>query len=196
MPGIFAFPGGKLDAEDRRTSGFPEAFPALPRHIDKETRRRQAALIRACLRELHEETGLLLGEPCRREHRADPITGVWRRYETANLAPAFASLRLIARAITPAISHRRFHNRFFAANGHHAFGEISGSGELEEIAWVPVTEARALPMAEIGTLALEEALAHRLSAAGREAALFRWVGRDMVPRFTRQDPPNASRLWR
>ena len=197
MPGVFAFPGGKLDPQDRCRSPFPEQRSFLPRNTDRETERWHAAFLRAALRELHEETGLLLGDiTASRDVTTQPKDreSVWARYAAAGLAPTFTAMYLVARAITPTASPLRFHNRFFMADGRHAKSETRGSGELEEISWVPVSEARALPMAEVGTLAMTEALAHWESPQREAAALLQWVGRDMTLRIRRRRLTKAAHL--
>lgn len=200
MPGVFAFPGGKLDREDHWVGCAPGVLPPLPQNIDKETARRHAAFLRTALRELHEETGLLLALDMDKGvvGPRTPEHGIWSHYAQARLVPAFMMMRLVARAITPTTSQRRFHNRFFSADGRYAMGTLKGSGELEEIAWVPIREALCLPMAEVGTLALKEALAHRRNPGRRPAALFQWHGPEMKPRirrtaiFRRREPPRAA----
>ncbi len=192
MPGIYVFPGGRVGPEDRRPSGFAEPLPDQPHGLDRNTRQRLAVFARAALRETYEETGLLLGT-------ADvtlappPLPGagatIWNAFSAVGLAPHFAGMRLVARAITPADSPVRFHNRFFFADGAAAAGEIGGDGELEDIHWAPLESLPKLPMADITRLVLEEALAHRAGIGGpdRPAPLFRWIG-------SRQHPWDLQRV--
>ncbi len=186
MPGIYVFPGGRLSAADRGPSGYPEPLPP-PCGIDRATRRRLPVFARAALRETYEETGLLLGGAAgdgagagTEEARAEPV---WRAYAAAALAPGFAAMRLVARAITPTDSPVRFHTRFFLAEGAAVRGRVGGDGELEDIHWAALENLPALPMADITQLVLEEALAHRAGTGGpgRPAALFRWVGPKRYP---------------
>ncbi|MGF1607770.1 MAG: NUDIX hydrolase [Kiloniellales bacterium] len=192
MPSVFVFPGGRLDLADRQPSGFAETLAAPPPGTDQATRRRLASFARAALRETFEETGLLLGEPLPRLDRTaalQPSQPVWRAFAAAGLAPGFAALRLVARAITPRHSPRRFHSRFFLADGAAARvvlgGRLGGSGELDDLGWFPVAEVPRLPLPEeVTELVLAEALAHRAAARharhgsgpARQVALFRWVG--------------------
>jgi 8-oxo-dGTP pyrophosphatase MutT (NUDIX family) len=142
------------------------------------------------MRETFEETGLLLGLPAAATRRApadEATTSVWNAFARAGLAPAFGTLRLVARAITPTYSPARFHTRFFLADGENARGSLGGDGELENVRWVPVATASSLPMPRVTTLVLDEALAHRALTAKstRPAALFRWIGTEMRPRHNR-----------
>ncbi len=186
MPGIYVFPGGRVGPEDRRPSGFAEPLPDQPPGLDRATRQRLAVFARAALRETFEETGLLLGA-VEGTSAPPPLRGagaaVWRAFMAVGLAPHFAGMRLVARAITPTDSPVRFHNRFFLAEGASATGEIGGDGELQDIHWAPLENLPELPMADITRLVLEEALAHRAGTGGpdRPAPLFRWIGSRQHP---------------
>ena len=186
MPDIYVFPGGRVGPEDRRPSGFAEPLPDQPPGLDRATRQRLEVFARAALRETFEETGLLLGATGMASAPA-PTGGqgaeVWNAFAATGLAPRFAGMRLVARAITPADSPVRFHTRFFLAEGAAASGEIGGDGELEDIHWAPLESLPELPMADITLLVLEEALAHRSAASGpdRPAPLFRWIGSRQHP---------------
>ena len=192
MPGVYVFPGGRLSALDRRASGFAEDLAPPPPGLDARTRRRLAVFARAALRETFEETGLLLGLPAPAPTApagtgTARTLGVWAAFAHADLAPAFGALGLVARAITPTASPLRFHTRFFLADGANAHGPLGGDGELEDIRWVPVAAAPALPIPEVTLRVLEEALARRAQGAQgargtRPAPLFRWVGPTMRPR--------------
>ncbi len=186
MPGSYVFPGGRVGPEDRRPSGFAEPLPDQPPGLDRDTQRRLAVFARAALRETFEETGLLLGTAVAASD-PPPLCGtgaaVWNAFASVGLAPAFARMRLVARAITPADSPVRFHNRLFLADGAAVAGEIGGDGELEDIHWAPLDSLPGLPMADITLLVLEEALAHRAGTGGpdRPAPLFRWIGSKQHP---------------
>lgn len=183
MPGVYAFPGGRVDPADRQTSGFDETLALPPAGIDQATRRRLVVFARAALRETFEETGLLVAHDAPAQPPAPAVNGtaddVWRAFAAAALEPAFSTLRLVARAVTPSRSPIRFHTRFFRAEGDDVAGTIAGSGELEDLRWVPAHETGDLPMSEVTRLVLSEALAHRTldSSSERPAALFRWSGR-------------------
>ena len=61
LPGVYVFPGGGLELEDRRPSGFAERWHPLPEGLDRATHRKAAALLRAAVRETLEETGVIRG---------------------------------------------------------------------------------------------------------------------------------------
>ena len=79
----------------------------------------------------------------------------WRGFFEAGLAPTLEPLEYVARAVTPPYRPIRFNARFFMADARHAAGAIRGSGELENIHWVPLAEARGLPIPGITLLVLE-----------------------------------------
>ncbi len=187
MPGIYVVPGGRVEPEDGQVSGFPEDLPALPKGLDKETHGRAAAIARAALRETFEETGILYGTAAQNPGpvtlKAPNAAPIWQSYATAGLQPAFERLWVVARAITPTFSPRRFHTRFLLGDGGFAQGKIGGDGELEDIGWYALTDISDLPMANITKLVLEEALTHynilknlKYHNCRRAAAMFRWTG--------------------
>lgn len=181
MPGVYVFPGGGLDPLDRRPSGFPEPLPQPQGAVDAATRRKLAALARCALREVREETGLLLGRPLRLPAGAGPADGAgaaavapaWLPFLEAGLAPAFEGLSLAARAITPAGSPIRFHTRFFLLDGLEPVPAGAGDGELEDIGFVPTAEALGLPMSSVTALVLAQCMARRRDPE-RPARLFAW----------------------
>ena len=162
MPNIYVFPGGRVDALDGQPSGFTEYLPPPPDRSSL-SEREFAVYARAALRETFEETGLLIAETGTPLNAPSPATvprtgSIWAAYAQAGLTPAFETLRLIAHAITPATYPIRFDTYFFAADGAMAHGTLAGDGELEDVGWVPVGSAAALPMAKITRLILREAL--------------------------------------
>lgn len=171
MPGVYVGPGGRLDAEDSRPSGFYEPKPEAEGAVDAATRRRLLAFARCALRETAEETGLLFGRPGDGGIAAHPA---WQVFAAAGLTPAFGALRLIARAITPTGSPIRFHTRFFLIDGALACGGRPLDGELEDVGWVSVARLERLPMAEVTALAIAEAL--RQSETPGPARAFTWRG--------------------
>ena len=147
MPGVYVFPGGAVDAGDARVqpaSELPDHLPALLK-VGRSARRATAMAITA-IRETYEETGLMVGAAGDPGHSGDPLWSAWRRRQRA---PHLACLDLMARAITPPDRPIRFHARFFLAQAHHASGEIRGDGELEDIDWVLLEDAKKLPLANI-----------------------------------------------
>ena len=119
MPSRLVFPGGRVDTEDRTAPILSELHPHTRRALELRAAPRLArAIAVAAVRELHEETGLLLG-----------------RLEADRLQADLAPLRYLCRALTPAMSPVRFNARFLIAPAETATGELGGSGELEHLAY-------------------------------------------------------------
>jgi 8-oxo-dGTP pyrophosphatase MutT (NUDIX family) len=159
MPELFVFPGGAVDADDL-------ALPAAP--LDPGSARRLAvdaapaavrALPLAAVRELWEETGLMLGRPDpEAAERAVPVS--WSGFFAAGLVPHTAALRFVFRAVTPPGRPRRFDARFFLAEaaelpgGHDDF--TAAGGELARLQWLDLAAARALPLPFVTEVVLSE----------------------------------------
>ena len=142
LPGVYVYPGGRLDKEDCLPSGFEERFLDLPAGLDRATTRLAPALLRAAIRETHEETGLLVGKPGAPTGPSGTAP-IWQSYREAGLSPAFQAARLFVRAVTPTFSRIRFHTRFFIMDATGlAVGELR-DGELEDVGWVPLGDAEA-----------------------------------------------------
>lgn len=158
LPDIYVVPGGRVDPEDHRPSGFSETLhPAVAAALASGGSRRPVhAFPRAALRETLEETGLVVGRPGGPEAVGD--LPVWQAYRNAGLAPDFATFDFICRAITPVTSARRYNTRFFLADGAQAVGSLDSNGELEDLAWRPVSALAGLEIVDVTEYVLKEAL--------------------------------------
>lgn len=158
LPDIYVVPGGRVDPADHGRSGFQEALqPAVAASLLSGGSRRPAlAFPRAALRETLEETGLLVGGNGKAQEAVS--TPVWRAYQAAGIAPDFSRIDFICRAITPVASHRRYNTRFFLADGSRAVGSVSSNGELEDLAWRPVSTLAGLNIVDVTEYVLKEAL--------------------------------------
>lgn len=148
LPDIYVVPGGRVDSADLTPSGFPEPIhPAVAGQLAVGCRRSPLAFLRAALRETHEETGLLVGRPGATS--TTPAAGVWSAYGAAGLAPEFAGLDFVLRAITPRESPRRYNTRFFLADGAQAAGALKGDGELLDLGWRPTGDLDRLNIVDV-----------------------------------------------
>lgn len=162
LPGVYVFPGGRVDATDARvTSATPlraEDETRLARHASA---RRARAIAVAAVRETWEEAGLLLGR----------MTG-------GQLRPDLARLRYIARAITPTFSPVRFHARFFLV-------EVSPeerlheprSDELHDLAWLALASLDELPLLNVSRAVLARAVGVLQGRHDDSIPLFHYRGR-------------------
>jgi 8-oxo-dGTP pyrophosphatase MutT (NUDIX family) len=173
MAAKWVFPGGRIDRSDfaaASANALPAADTArLTREVPV---RRARALALAAVRETFEETGLLLAEPA----PAASVAGPWREFRAAGALPDLAALSYVARAITPPGRTRRFDARFFMADARALLHPepTAGSGELDEIAWLPLADARSQDLPAITRFVLGE-VAERLARPDRPLPYVRMV---------------------
>ena len=179
MASKWVFPGGRVERTDHAAASATELPPPDAARLAREVALRRArALALAAVRETFEETGLLLAEP------APPaaVAGPWREFRAAGALPDLAALSYIARAITPPGRSRRFDARFFMADAAALLHPepTAGSGELDEIAWLPLADACSLDLPAITRFVLAE-VAERLTTPDRPLPFVRMVrGRHAV----------------
>lgn len=143
----YVFPGGRVDPQDSRVVPATALRPEVAACVTKGASAvRARALGVAAIRELMEETGLILGQPGRPTLRS---SSRWRAFEELGLAPALGELDYLCRAITPPYRRKRFNARFFVADASHVHGELGGSGELADLRWFSLAEARRLNLPRI-----------------------------------------------
>ncbi|ADL00911.1 NUDIX hydrolase [Brevundimonas subvibrioides] len=173
MASKWVFPGGRIDRSDFSAASATEPSAATRARLETELAPHRArALCLTAVRETFEETGLILGRP------APPasVAGPWREFRAAGALADLAALDYVARAITPPGRTRRFDARFFMADAAALLAPepTAGSGELDEIAWLPLEAARALDLPSITRFVLTE-VAERLTHKGRPIPFVRMV---------------------
>ena len=165
MPGKFVFPGGRIEPLDRQMSAVSELHPDTQRKLNERVATPgpdyARAFALAAVREMAEETGLLLGV---KRDAPPPTPGeIWAEFAKAHIHPDLGNLHFIARAITPPRRPRRFDTRFLTADAsavaHKIEGVVGPESELVELTWVPIEEATHLDMPTITGIVLEELLA-------------------------------------
>ncbi|MBN8553390.1 MAG: NUDIX hydrolase [Caulobacterales bacterium] len=172
MAAKWVFPGGRIDRSDFRaaSTGDFDARSAA-RLTAAAAPHRARALALTAIRETFEETGLIVGR------KAPPasVAGPWRDYRAAGAVPDLSALTYVARAITPPGRARRFDARFFMADGSALLSrDIDGSGELDEIAWIPWEEAESLDLPAITRFVIGE-VGRRLNDPERPAPFVHFV---------------------
>jgi 8-oxo-dGTP pyrophosphatase MutT (NUDIX family) len=169
IPGKFVFPGGRIEALDRAMSAANELHPDTQAKLLERVASPSAELARgfalAAVREMAEETGLLLGH---QRDTAPAVPGdIWADFAKAKIHPDLANIHFIARAITPPRRPKRFDTRFFTADAtaiaHKIEGVVGPDSELVELVWVPIEEATKIDMPTITGVVLEE-LGSRVAA--------------------------------
>jgi 8-oxo-dGTP pyrophosphatase MutT (NUDIX family) len=162
MPGKFVFPGGRIEPLDRQMSAISELHPdmetkLLTRVVEQGPEYARAFAL-AAVREMAEETGLLLGEKVDEPPR---VPGeIWTEFARARVCPDLGNIHFIARAITPPRRPRRFDTRFFTADAssiaHTIEGVVGPDSELVELTWISIEDATRLDMPTITGVVLEE----------------------------------------
>ncbi|MGC9420671.1 MAG: NUDIX hydrolase [Rhodovulum sp.] len=170
MPNKFVFPGGAVDAVD---ATVPLACPlgaACSARLAAEADPGLAtALVTAGIRELWEETGLILGRP---GPWPDDAPKGWRGFSQTGHLPTAEGLHFIFRAITPPGRPRRFDARFFLVEAEAIANDLDGfSGAEDELGclqWIPLAEVRGFNLPFITEVVLAEVAG--LLKAGLEPA--------------------------
>lgn len=171
MASKWVFPGGRVERSDFTAAATGELTDAARLHAEVPARRARALAL-AAVRETFEETGLMLARPA----PVATVAGSWREFRAVGALPDLSVLTYVARAITPPGRTRRFDARFFMADGSALLAPepTAGSGELDEIAWLPLAEARTLELPAITRMVLAEA-AQRRADPGRVPPFVRFV---------------------
>lgn len=172
MASKWVFPGGRIDRADFSAAAASEPDGTTRERLEAEIDPRRArALCLTAVRETFEETGLIVGTAA----QPASVAGPWREFRHAGALPNLAALTYIARAITPPGRTRRFDARFFLADAEALLAPepTAGSGELDEIAWLALDDARALDLPAITRFVLGE-VSERLSNPDRPLPFVRW----------------------
>jgi 8-oxo-dGTP pyrophosphatase MutT (NUDIX family) len=172
MPGVWVFPGGAIDPEDRRPWHGETGAECLPPRI--------ARCARAALRETWEEVGALIGRrdpsPPAVDKTTRSLAPIEAAYAERGVTPALDLLTYIGRAITPTRVFRRFNTRFFLAEGDAVFGEPASSDELEDVGWHPIARTPLEPFRDVSQFMLARAIAVREGTADPDVPLFCTAG--------------------
>ncbi len=161
MPNKVVFPGGAVDPRDR---GIPLATRMS---LTCEERLRlgagpdvSAALAAAAIRELWEESGLILGA---RGQWPDEVPPDWQSFAATGHLPRADALHYVFRAITPPGRPRRFDARFFLADAAHLANDpddfSAATDELSQLQWIPLSKARSFDLPFITEVVLAEVAA-------------------------------------
>jgi len=158
MPNKFVFPGGAVDPMDGSI--------ALASHLPDVCHQRlaedsqpdlQHALAAAAIRELWEETGLVLGHA---GNWGDDVPEDWRSFAQTGHVPTAGALQFVFRALTPPGRPRRFDARFFLVDAGEIQGDLDdfthASDELSHLQWVRLSDARNFDLPFITEVVLAE----------------------------------------
>lgn len=159
MPNKFVFPGGAVDASDAEVP-LGTALPPLCAErllFDPQGGPAPETLAVAAIRELWEETGLMLGTP---GTWPAAVPADWQAFADSGYLPSATGLDYIFRAITPPGRPRRFDARFFLVDAAHVLGDPDDFShaceELSHLQWIPLEEARGFDLPFITEVVLAE----------------------------------------
>lgn len=159
MPGKFVFPGGAVDTNDAQAPVKGLRAP-VAQALAAESALPAEPVVAAAIRELWEETGLILGAA---ETWTDPPQG-WRGFAARGFVPNGAACDFFFRAVTPKGRPRRFDARFILADAAELTSDpddFSGAeDELSHLQWVPLADARKFDLPFITQVVLAELVAH------------------------------------
>lgn len=173
MPNVFVFPGGRVEATDRTMSVFgmldTDSDRRLHQSVSRASASRPRALAVAAIREMYEETGLMVGST--EAGAPTAISDAWKPFETRSVFPNLESLAFVMRAITPPRRPKRFDTRFFAADldavGDRIEGMVGPESELIETRWLTFKETEAAELPTITRVVLDELKARLEAGFGR-----------------------------
>lgn len=167
MPGRYVFPGGRVDRADRHVAVEHDLKPGNIENLmvamkGNQSRGRARALALAAVRETFEEAGLLIGTPL--QAGPPPKARAWQEFFSHGYRPALTALTFFARAITPPGRPRRFDTRFFCVAAEAIIHRVAAAdGELSDLEWHSIEQARALELPNITRVVLED-LSERIAA--------------------------------
>lgn len=158
MPNKFVFPGGAVDPEDAQVSlATPLPEICQQRLGEQAAPGLQSALAAAAIRELWEETGLILGTPGK---WTDLPPENWNGFARNGFLPSAEALQFVFRAVTPPGRPRRFDARFFLLDAEAIVGDLDdfsqASDELSHLQWIPLEQARDFDLPFITEVVLSE----------------------------------------
>jgi 8-oxo-dGTP pyrophosphatase MutT (NUDIX family) len=158
MPNKFVFPGGAVDTGDGAIPlAAPIAAPCHARLADETPAGLLPALPVAAIREVGEETGLILG---RQGTWTTPPPPDWETYANAGYVPSADGFTFVFRAITPPGRPRRFDARFFMVDAAHIRGDpddfTHACDELSHLQWIPLTRVHGFDLPFITQVVLAE----------------------------------------
>jgi 8-oxo-dGTP pyrophosphatase MutT (NUDIX family) len=148
LPGKWVFPGGRVEEDDRALAdGFAGAF--TPTNLAHEIR----PFALAAVRELCEETGLIIGTKSPFTHQSS----TWEAFAASGHSPTPAELLPFARAITPPGRVRRYDTWFFVAKANAVSGNFTPpDGELLDLGWFTISKAADLDLPQITKRVLDD----------------------------------------
>jgi 8-oxo-dGTP pyrophosphatase MutT (NUDIX family) len=156
MPDKYVFPGGRVDDEDATVPALSELDAEEDRVLGMGAARATRAFPLTAVREMFEETGLIVGKP---SARLLDVPTSWSEYFGHGAAPSLSGFRFVGRAITPPMRHKRFDARFFMANADETLIDDrapADSRELADLRWFSLAEVAGLDLPNVTRFVISE----------------------------------------
>ena len=164
MPQKFVFPGGAVEETDFQINSVkPLNVTCKARMAYKCNGGLVLALTNAAIRELFEETGIILGTKGK-------WTGnkpyEWKKFADLGLVPDGSKFQFVFRAITPPGRPRRFDARFFYLDADLISKDVDlddfsrASDELSHLQWIPIQDVRRFDLPFITEVVFAEVISN------------------------------------
>lgn len=186
MPSKFVFPGGAVDVGDTAIAAARPLPELCRRRLAEDTETDLShALGIAAIREMWEETGMILGQ---KGVWAETPPQDWLDFAATGHVPDMAALQFVFRAITPPGRPRRFDARFFLVDASDIASDLddfsAASDELSHLQWIGLDDIRSLDMPFITEVVLSE-IAARVSDTAPPKSVPFFKNRDEQSLFRR-----------
>lgn len=175
MPNKYVFPGGRVDDEDAAAPAISELQDEIDRQLRFKSQRASRAFPLTAVREVFEETGLIVGKA------SDPLGSTppsWADYYKQGVAPCLEGFAFVGRAITPPMRNKRFDARFFMADAAEALVDdrppIDGR-ELNDLRWFTLPEVAELDLPNVTRFVISEVEARLVRREGIRPFYLYWA---------------------
>ena len=160
MPDKYVFPGGRVDTEEDA--------------LRTQARRRPRAFPLTAIREMFEETGLIVG---RKAPTPAGYPASWTEYFACEAVPCLQGMTFVGRAITPPMRSKRFDARFFMADAQQSLIDdrppVDGA-ELADLRWFTLAEALELDLPNVTRFVISEVSARLEGGAALRPFMLKW----------------------
>lgn len=180
MPDKYVFPGGRVDDEDELAPSLSELEEAHERALRHEANRAPRAFPLTAIREVYEETGLIVGRPAEAPRI---VPQGWSEYYAHCVQPCLKGFSFIGRAITPPMRRKRFDARFFMVDAADCLiddrAPVDGR-ELADLRWFTLNEAALLDLPSVTRFVISDIEARLKGEQTLRPFFLRWSAQGHV----------------
>ena len=164
MPNKFVFPGGAVEKNDFQVNSFKQLNRKCSARMAYQCNDDLVSAVSvAAIRELFEETGIIVGH---KKEWTGVIPPEWKPFANLGLVPDASNFKFVFRAITPPGRPRRFDARFLYLDADTLSEEANlddfsgASNELTHLQWIPIKEVRKFDLPFITEVVFAEVLSN------------------------------------